>query len=440
VFYSTNNEVQRMDADGSNIVTMYTAPASEVVQSPRVDATNGFVYFAVEGQIKKVPVNGGAPQTVVTGISQARGLALDVAAGYIYWVDGDTVTDHIARARLDGTGFEVIFDNSYNNGVSSGLTDLIVLPAQNKIIFSDELLTNVRTMNMDGTNVQTIYTSPAGLSPIALTLTTGDPSTPLQDCNGNGTGDAADIAGGAPDCNNNGVVDTCEASPCPARVFLLDQGSMVFNGQGRALGQPSQWQVFQPFIVDTSWNVGEIGIDAHVWNWVEPDDVIVKIYPHNSATQLPDETGPALATTTMKLRFSPWFESWTYAPLSVTLPQGTYWARFEASDPVNFGGSIHQGFNGLQSRSRGSSGNFTAPAAAIALRIVQSNGTGCGNSDFNGDGDFGTDQDIEAFFACLAGNCCATCWPGGSDFNGDGDFGTDADIESFFRVLAGGTC
>jgi hypothetical protein len=64
----------------------------------------------------------------------------------------------------------------------------------------------------------------------------------------------------------------------------------------------------------------------------------------------------------------------------------------------------------------------------------------CGTSDFDGDGDFGTDADIEAFFACLAGNCCASCYPGGSDFNGDGDFGTDADIESFFRVLAGGNC
>jgi hypothetical protein len=64
----------------------------------------------------------------------------------------------------------------------------------------------------------------------------------------------------------------------------------------------------------------------------------------------------------------------------------------------------------------------------------------CGTADFDGDGDTGTDADIEAFFACLAGNCCATCFPGGADFNGDGDTGTDADIESFFRVLAGGPC
>jgi hypothetical protein len=60
------------------------------------------------------------------------------------------------------------------------------------------------------------------------------------------------------------------------------------------------------------------------------------------------------------------------------------------------------------------------------------------SADFDGDGSVGTDGDIEAFFSCLAGNCCVTC--GDADFNGDGDIGTDADIESFFRVLAGGAC
>ncbi|HYE61485.1 MAG TPA: S8 family serine peptidase [Phycisphaerales bacterium] len=65
---------------------------------------------------------------------------------------------------------------------------------------------------------------------------------------------------------------------------------------------------------------------------------------------------------------------------------------------------------------------------------------GCGTADFNGDGDSGTDQDIEAFFACIGGSCCASCFSGGSDFNADGDSGTDQDIESFFRVLGGGNC
>jgi hypothetical protein len=61
----------------------------------------------------------------------------------------------------------------------------------------------------------------------------------------------------------------------------------------------------------------------------------------------------------------------------------------------------------------------------------------CSN-DFNHDGDPNTDADIQAFFACLAGNCCATC--DSADFDGDGDVATDADIEAFFRVLAGNPC
>jgi len=60
------------------------------------------------------------------------------------------------------------------------------------------------------------------------------------------------------------------------------------------------------------------------------------------------------------------------------------------------------------------------------------------SSDYDHDGDYGTDLDIEAFFACLGGNCCPTC--GSPDFDGDGDTGTDLDIESFFRVLGGGPC
>jgi hypothetical protein len=80
------------------------------------------------------------------------------------------------------------------------------------------------------------------------------------------------------------------------------------------------------------------------------------------------------------------------------------------------------------------------PASNRATYLAFQGAGLCGTADFDGDGDLGTDADIEAFFACLAGNCCPTCSPGGADFNADGDSGTDADIESFFRVLAGGPC
>jgi hypothetical protein len=72
--------------------------------------------------------------------------------------------------------------------------------------------------------------------------------------------------------------------------------------------------------------------------------------------------------------------------------------------------------------------------------VVSQGGPPCGSADFDCDGDTGTDADIEAFFACLAGNCPAPPCGSTADFNGDGDTGTDADIEAFFRVLAGGNC
>jgi hypothetical protein len=81
-------------------------------------------------------------------------------------------------------------------------------------------------------------------------------------------------------------------------------------------------------------------------------------------------------------------------------------------------------------------GGFNGATGSGVLTLTQV--PSCGSADFNHDGDIGTDADIEAFFACLGGSCCATC--GSADFNGDGDLGTDADIEAFFRVLGGGTC
>jgi hypothetical protein len=89
--------------------------------------------------------------------------------------------------------------------------------------------------------------------------------------------------------------------------------------------------------------------------------------------------------------------------------------------------------------------------ASLRLRCVFANDCGSAISDpavlsvsspdFDGDGDEGTDADVEAFFTRIAGGPCPTgdaC--NSTDFDGDGDEGTDADVEAFFRVLAGGAC
>jgi autotransporter-associated beta strand protein len=84
-------------------------------------------------------------------------------------------------------------------------------------------------------------------------------------------------------------------------------------------------------------------------------------------------------------------------------------------------------------------GTWTAGGTCVGPSSC-SNGHFCGTIDFNCDGDVGTDADIEAFFACLAGTCPSLPCINNADFNGDGDIGTDSDIEAFFRVLGGGAC
>jgi len=86
------------------------------------------------------------------------------------------------------------------------------------------------------------------------------------------------------------------------------------------------------------------------------------------------------------------------------------------------------------------SGPWSVASGPAFASVIEGQIIGCGSSDFNCDGDSATDQDIEAFFACVGGDCCATCDPLGADFNNDGDSATDADLEAFFRVLAGGPC
>jgi hypothetical protein len=83
--------------------------------------------------------------------------------------------------------------------------------------------------------------------------------------------------------------------------------------------------------------------------------------------------------------------------------------------------------------------NNCGSAGSVPYRGIVEFFTACPcSADFNNDGAVGTDADIDDFFACISGNCCARC--GSADFNGDGAVGTDADIEAFFRVLGGGPC
>jgi subtilisin-like proprotein convertase family protein len=91
---------------------------------------------------------------------------------------------------------------------------------------------------------------------------------------------------------------------------------------------------------------------------------------------------------------------------------------------------------GYQHRLAGWTGTPDGGFYRIMLSGACYSSTPCAAADFNGDGFAGTDQDIQDFFACMAGNCCPTC--GSTDIDGDGIPNTDADVVAFFAALTGG--
>jgi hypothetical protein len=174
---------------------------------------------------------------------------------------------------------------------------------------------------------------------------------------------------------------------------------------GQSVVQSSSWAQFQtpdPILVELSYDVDSEYDGPEPW----PVSAIIV-----SGPSILTESGPVSA---VHLEF-PTSISSTFGAQVLRLGPGVY--------------DFHRNVYAIAS-----TGYTMINVTGSQLRVLPES---C-SADFNNDGDVGTDADIEAFFACLAGECCFAC--GSSDFNADGDTGTDADIESFFRVLAGGTC
>ncbi|HYF15167.1 MAG TPA: hypothetical protein VD971_08875 [Phycisphaerales bacterium] len=65
---------------------------------------------------------------------------------------------------------------------------------------------------------------------------------------------------------------------------------------------------------------------------------------------------------------------------------------------------------------------------------------GCDTIDFNGDGLFPDNQDLEDFLSVFGGGPCSTGTCGDIDFNNDQLFPDNTDLEAFFNVFGGGPC
>lgn len=376
MYYTAGNTIRRANVDGSSDQLLFTALQSWPLSAPVVDGTNGHVYFGGDDVIRRMDLDGSNVLTVVRGVSSVRDIQLDIANGYIYWLDADTISDFVGRVKLDDTDFTVLIDSSPNVVQSGGLISLLVDPAGGKLYYADDLHDFIIRTDLDGANPVTLYTSTSNHSPSALALSTGAPVQALADCNANGIGDALDIASASSiDCNANGVPDECELDPCPNVTYLIDQGSnpvppsFTLGGPGAAATM--QFEIFARFDVPLGgWSVGRISLDGFTANYGNGAGFTATLFPDDGTGNFADETQP-LGAATYQFRFDPDTVNWVERPFDVVLPAGRHWLRMRSNHPGVYFAAANVGTSGLGTVSRRGDGALFSGGGPIALRITE---------------------------------------------------------------------
>jgi len=126
---------------------------------------------AADGKIQRANLDGSNIQDLVTtGLTMPMGIALDVAAGKMYWTNATTPPapgSKIQRANLDGSNVEDLVDNL--------VTTVLTVPAGialdivgGKMYWTDQVGNKIQRANLDGSNIQDlttiVLTRPAGIA------------------------------------------------------------------------------------------------------------------------------------------------------------------------------------------------------------------------------------------------------------------------------------
>ena len=164
-----SDAIRRANLDGSAAEYLITAALS-FFDGIALDVAAGKMYWVDRDtdKIQRANLDGTEVEDLVTtGLSSPHGIALDVVAGKMYW--SDLGTNKIQRANLDGSAVVDL--------IATGLSspDGIALDvAAGKMYWVDRGTDKIQRANMDGSAVQDlIATGLDGLSGIALDVAAG---------------------------------------------------------------------------------------------------------------------------------------------------------------------------------------------------------------------------------------------------------------------------
>lgn len=376
--------IKRANLDGTGAETFFTLvpydPTFSFVGKPCADPVNGYVYFCANQALHRKRMDGtGQVETLVRGVTTVTAVALDSANEWIYFVDANTNSDYVGRARMDNTEFTVLADLSPGVGQSSGLFDLRCDLSGGKLYFTDEIAGRVLRCNLDGSALEPIYHSPTDLSPTGICLDP-EPPQPILDCNGNGVRDRDDIDSGTSlDCNHNGTPDECENHPCAPLDLMVDNGSDPIPLSRTLSGDPQNgYEIFQPF--EYSGAPGETADLRRIWldGWTvnyEPAGFRATLFPDDGSGTFPDENLP-IVTADLQYRFSPDSVAWVTGPFSATIQPGRYWVRLSPNAAAYHAG-VNVGVSGEHALSRRlRDGGIVVSSYSIAVRIERAASAG----------------------------------------------------------------
>jgi len=142
---SNNSAVKRMDADGSNIVTLsseFSYPCGIAVDG----SGNIYVADTYNNAVKRMNADGSDIVTLGSGFSYPYGVAVD-ASGYIYVAD----TENNAVKRMNADGSDIVtLGSGFSNPVG------IAVDGDGNIYVTDSGNSAIKRMNADGSNIVTL--------------------------------------------------------------------------------------------------------------------------------------------------------------------------------------------------------------------------------------------------------------------------------------------
>ena len=150
---------------------IYAYPTTVWLNGLALDAAAGKLYYTVQGNavnyISRMNLDGSNAESLISsGLSWPQGIALDTSAGKMYWTE--VGSRKIRRANLNGTGVEDLVTSGLNYPAAIALD----VPA-GKMYWTNTYNSEICRANLDGTGVEDILTGVTSPMGIALDLSAG---------------------------------------------------------------------------------------------------------------------------------------------------------------------------------------------------------------------------------------------------------------------------